>query len=113
MNLIQALDAIREEARRIQLSIGADLWSAIIRQLREENCFNQRYADAIEEIIGSIVSRLDDATVTAMWRETETGIADNAEDEDLFPDSVRMDLEVELLDEVVNLAHRIAFDGHI
>jgi hypothetical protein len=112
MHLLEVLDAIRGKAMQMELSEGADLWSAILKQIRRTKYFDQRYADAIEELIGSIVKGLDDATVIAMWRETETGMADNAEDEDLFPGSVRMDLEMELLDEIGKLAYEEANVGH-
>jgi hypothetical protein len=42
--------------------------------------------------------------------ETETGMINEIEDECLFPDSVRMDLEMELLQEITNLAWEEAKD---
>jgi len=62
------------------------------KQIGKDKCFHQRYADAIEDTIRSLVDGLDDETVMAMWCETETGMADSANVEELVPDSVRMDL---------------------
>ena len=47
---------------------------------------------------------LDDETSIALWRTTEAGFADETEDDCLFPDCIRIDLEMELLKEVTDLA---------
>jgi hypothetical protein len=39
-----------------------------------------------------------------MWRETEAGMMDESEDDCLIPDCLRMDLEIELLQQVTELA---------
>jgi hypothetical protein len=105
MRLFQAIDNIREKIGGIQSSEGTDLWSTILNQIRKKKCFDHEYAAAIEEIIRSLVAGLDDDTVIAMWRETETGMADAADDEKLVPDCVRMDLEMELFEAIMDLAY--------
>ncbi|HZK79705.1 MAG TPA: hypothetical protein VFC46_01530, partial [Humisphaera sp.] len=52
--------------------------------------------------------RLDDNAAIAMWRETEMGMGDDAHDEQLVVDCVRMDLEAELLEAVTHLAYEEA-----
>ena len=108
MHLFQAVDAIREKVVGMQFAEQVDLWAAILKQIRKEKCFDNRYADAIEAIIRSLVAGLNAGTVIAMWRETEIGMADQADDEELVSDCVRMDLEVELLDAVTKLAYEEA-----
>jgi len=105
MNVFQAIAAIREKVIGIPSSAGADMWSAILTQIAKEKCFDHQYAAAIEEIIRSLVAGLDDDAVIAMWRETETGMADDADDEELVADCVRMDLEMELLQAITDLAY--------
>jgi len=56
------------------------------------------------EIIRSFLSRLDDQTAIGLWRTTEAGFADDTEDDCLFPDCIRIDLEMELLKAVTDLA---------
>ena len=108
MHLFAAIDVIREQAIGIQLSDETDLWSTILKQIGKNRCFDHGLAVAIEEIIHPLVEGQDDETAIAMWRETETGMADDADDEALVSDSVRMDLEMELLQEVTELAYREA-----
>ncbi len=74
----------------------------------KKQCFDHRYAEAIIKCIGSLLAKLDDKTVIAMWREAETGLAEQMEDEELVPDCVRMDLEMELLEAVTESAYEEA-----
>ena len=81
----------------IRVGGGADLWSAILRQIRLGNSFDGRHSDTIIEVIGEFLVALDDATAISLWRETETGMNDDAANDELVSDCVRMDLEMELL----------------
>jgi hypothetical protein len=55
-------------------------------------------------IIRLFLSRLDNETAIGLWRTTESGFADDTEDDCLFPDCIRIDMEMELLKEVTDLA---------
>jgi len=103
--LSDAVDVIRERVAALRLSKKADVWSTILRQIRKKQCFDHRYAEAIIKCIGSLLDKLDDETVIAMWRETETGMAENAEDAQPVPDFIRMSLEMELLEAVTESAY--------
>ena len=104
MHLVEAADAIREKLIEHRISQRANLWSTILKQIRKRDSFDGQYVDTILEIIRSFLSQLDDETSIALWRTTEAGFADDTEDDCLFPDSIRMDLEMELLKAVTDLA---------
>jgi hypothetical protein len=104
MELTEAADAIREKLIKHRISTRANLWSTILKQMRRQDAFDGKYADTILEIIRSFLSQLDDEAAIALWRSTEAGLADDSEDDCLFPDSIRIDLEMELLKEVTELA---------
>ena len=104
MELTEAADAIREKLIEHRISRTANLWSTILKQIRKQDAFDGQYVDTILEIIRSFLSQLDDETSIALWRTTEAGFADDTEDDCLFPDSIRMDLEMELLKAVTDLA---------
>ena len=50
------------------------------------------------------------AAASSTWRETEVGMCDETEDDRLFPDDLRMDLETELLQQITALAWEEAKD---
>ena len=104
MELTEAADAIREKLIEHRMSRTTNLWSTILKQIRKQDAFDGQYADTILEIIRSFLSQLDDETSIALWRTTEAGFADDTEDDCLFPDCIRMDLEMELLKAVTDLA---------
>ena len=104
MDLTEAADAIREKLIEHRISRTANLWSTILKQIRKQDSFDGHYADTILEIIRSFLSRLDDQTAIGLWRTTEAGFADDTEDDCLFPDCIRIDLEMELLKAVTDLA---------
>ena len=104
MHLSEAIHEIREMLTEHPISRTADLWSTILKQISEQDAFDGRHADTILDLIRSYLGQLGDQTSIALWRTTEAGFADDTEDECLFPDSIRMDLEMELLKGVTDLA---------
>jgi hypothetical protein len=104
MYLAEAVDAIREKLVQHRLSGRKTLWATILKQIAKQHAFDGHYADTILEVIRSFLSQVDDKTIISLWRQTETGMGDDAEEECLYPDSVRMDLEMELLKAVTDLA---------
>ena len=103
MELTEAADAIREKLIEHRIST-ANLWATILEQIRKQDSFDGHHADTILECIRSFLSRLDDRTAIDLWRTTEAGFADDAEDDCLVPDCVRIDLAMELLEAVTDLA---------
>lgn len=104
MELTEAAHAIRDKLIDHRISRTANLWPTILKQIETRDSFDGNHADTILDIIRSFLSRLDDQTVIALWRTTEAGFADETENDCLFPDSIRLELEMELLKEVTDLA---------
>jgi len=104
MHLTEAVDAIRERRVRHRQSGRKTLWAAILKQIAKQDGFDGHYADTILEVIRHFVRQLDDETTLSLWRQTGAGMGDQTEDACLFPDSVRMDLEMGLLQEITDLA---------
>ena len=105
MNLTEAIELIRQDAivNRVAAKKG-DLWSAMLSSIKTRDSTDGKHVDALQGIIATFLSQLDDDTVIALWAETETGQADHDDLESLVADYVRMALEMELLDEVTKLA---------
>ena len=103
MNLTEAVDAIREKLVQYRLTEGKTLWATILKQIAKQDAFDGQYADTILEAIRAFLKPLEDKTILSLWRETETGMCDNTDDDCLFPDCCRMDLEMELLQEITKL----------
>ena len=102
--LDEVLDLIREQLTGLQLPDGKSVWATILAQILRQNSFEGQHAETILELIRRYLKLLDDQAIFALYRQTETGMTDTAHDDQLFADSCRVDLEVELLREVTNLA---------
>lgn len=76
----------------------------ILKQIVKQDCFDGQYANIILEAIGDFLKPLDDKTIIALWQETETGMCNDTEDDFLLADWCCMDLEMELLQEITNMA---------
>ncbi len=104
MYLTEVVDEIRDKLTQHRLSGRKLLWATAIKQIAKQDSFDGHYADIILEAIRALLKPLDDKTILSLWRETETGMCDDAEDESLFADCCRMDLEMELLQQTTDLA---------
>lgn len=104
MYFSQVVDDIQDKLTQHRLSGGESLWATIIEQIVREDSFDGRHADRILEYICAFLKQLDDKTIFSLWRETEVGMGDDSEDDCLFADSCRMDLEMELLQQTTDLA---------
>jgi hypothetical protein len=104
MYIPEVVNDIREKLVQHRLSGKKTLWSTILKQIAKQDSFDGQYADTILEAIRSFLRPLDDKTIISLWRQTETGMGDDTDDECLFPNCCRMDLEMELLQEVTALA---------
>jgi hypothetical protein len=104
MYISEAVDDIRDALVQHRLSGRKTLWSTILKQIAKQDSFDGQYADTILEAIRAFLKPLDDKTIISLWRETETGMCDDTEDECLFPDCCRMDLEMEMLQQITDMA---------
>jgi len=111
MYIPEAVDVIREKLVTHRLSGRKTLWSTILKQIAKKDSFEGKYADTILETIRSFLKPLNDQTIISLWRQTETGMGDDTDDECLFPDCCRTDLEMELLKEITDLAWAEAKDA--
>jgi|GEM_PF-7031949 hypothetical protein len=104
MEFDDVVDVIREKLLQHRISGKATLWSTIVTRIASNDSFDAKYADTILEAIRSLLESLDDRTVISLWRQSETGMGDDTEDDCLFPDCCRMQLEMELLQTITDLA---------
>ena len=104
MYLSQAVDEIRDTLVQHRLSGRTYLWSTILEQIAKRDSFDGHYADTILEAIRAFLKPLDDKKIISIWRDTETGMCDETEDECLFPECCRIDLEMEILHQTTELA---------
>jgi hypothetical protein len=111
MYLAEAVDAIREKLVGHRLSGRKPLWTTILKQIAKQDAFDGQYADTMLEVIRSFLSQTDDKAIISLWRRTGTGMGDETEEACLDPPSVRMDLEMELLQGITDLAWEEAKDG--
>jgi hypothetical protein len=102
--LFDAVGEIREQLVQHRLAPRRFLWSTILKQIAKQDSFDGAHADTILEIIRSFMRPLDDATIISLWRESEVGMCDETEDDRLFPDDLRMDVEMELLQQITDSA---------
>jgi hypothetical protein len=104
MYLTEALVEIREKLVQHRLSGRKTLWATILKQIAKQDAFDGAYADTILEVIRVFLKPFDGKTIISLWRETEVGMCDETPVELLFPDDLRMDVEMELLQQVTDLA---------
>jgi hypothetical protein len=102
--LPEAIDEIREKLVQHRLSGTKTLWVTILKQVAKQDSLDGQYADTILEATRAFLKPLDDKTIISLWRESETGMRHDTNDDCLFPDCCRMDLEMELLQQITDLA---------
>lgn len=108
--LTEAVDEIREKLVQHRLAPRRFLWATMLKQIAKQDSFDGHCADTILEAIRALLKPLDDKVIVSLWRQTETGMCDDTEDDCLFPDCCRMDLEMELLQQITDLAWEEAKD---
>ena len=74
----------------------------VLAQVAKSDACDGSLADLLLGIIRDYLKRPSDQEINSMWLETETGGGDDPEE--LLADSVRIDLEMELLAEVTRVA---------
>jgi hypothetical protein len=104
LSFYTAVDDIRATATEYRLpgSKRRFLWATIMAQVASSDMCDGSLADLLLDIIRDYLKRPSDVEIISMWLQTETGGGDDPEE--LLADSVRIDLEMELLAEVTRLA---------
>lgn len=92
-------------------SDGPDGWDRIVRITAEHDSLPHREVEAIKKVIADAYRGWSDAERRAIWYETDSGMADD-DDDDAFCDTsfngIGYALQVEMLDEVTRAARRDA-----
>ena len=81
-----------------------NLWDMTVHQIKNKDSVDGRYYDSIQGIVNEHISQMKDDEVIIVWKETETGINRDYEPEDVPIDSLKFDLEEELMDEITKIA---------
>lgn len=81
-----------------------NVWSKIVAQISERDSLDASYCEIVEKGISDYLNKLDDDAKRQLWTETESGLGSDAEAQDFLIDSIEMELEMELLDEVTQYA---------
>ena len=106
MVLDEAIESVRSAAQRHAVPRGKNrkrnLWDTVLAQIAERDSFEGEFADTFLELIREFLPALSDETVIDLWCQTETGMGDDPEEQ--VAESVRIDLEEELLHEVTKAA---------
>ncbi len=104
MYLSQAVDEIREMLVKHRLAPRKFLWRTILQQIKKQNCFDGHLENPIMEAIRSLLRPVDDATIKSLWRESEIGMCREDEADRNFLDDLRSDVEMEILQQLLDMA---------
>jgi hypothetical protein len=104
MYLSQAVDEIRDKLVQHRLAPKTFLWSTIRKQIAKQDAFDEAYVDVILEAIRTFLRPLDDVTILALWRETDVGLVDESRGVHFSPADLRLDVEMDLLEQLTDLA---------
>ncbi len=108
--VIHLYEAVQDIIEQLEIqSDPADnktsVWNKVISQISERDYLDSSYCDIIEKFISVYLDKLDDDSKRHLWTETETGgWNSHLAVQDIHIDSIEMDLEVELLDEITRYA---------
>lgn len=80
------------------------LWEMTVHQIKIKNSIDGLYYNLIQDIVNEYIKKLKDEEVINIWKETESGMNRNFEPEDLPTDSLKLDLEEEIMDEITTIA---------
>lgn len=103
--MLQALDIIVGKLKAT--TIGANsAWNLILRNFAEYKfkAIDSKYLIYIEDAISEYVTSLPSKRKREIWNQTEAGIRQPDEMGNILIESIEMDLEVELLEEVTKFA---------
>ena len=104
MFLTEAVDEIREKLVQHRLAPRKFLWQTLLKQIKKQDSFDGHLEDPIIETIRSLLRPLDDATINSLWQETEIGMSNESKADHYLADDLRVDVEMELLQQITDLA---------
>ena len=81
-----------------------DVWTAMTLQISSRDSCDWTYVSIIMELINKHLKELKGKTIRSLWKETETGIKHQLDDEGFSVDSLRIDLKMELLELITKRA---------
>jgi hypothetical protein len=108
--LIDAVWDIEDELMKIPFTKNKSVWEGIINEIKKKRTIAYKYIEIIEAEISKYLKTLKDEDKKSIYRETETCMLNQDEDEiELYTvDSIEMDLENELLSELIDNAYEEA-----
>jgi hypothetical protein len=104
LSFFAAVDDIRDAAieHRLPGPRKKLLWATILAQVAKRDACDGSLANLLLGIIRDYLKKPTDEDIISMWLQTESGGGDDPEE--LLPECVRIDLEMELLAEVTRVA---------
>ena len=81
-----------------------NLWDIAVHQIKVKNSLDGFYYDLIQSVSNEYVKKLKDSEIIQIWKETETGSNSINEPENVPIDSLKFDLEEEIMYEITGAA---------
>ena len=81
-----------------------NLWEMTLHQVKNKNSIDGIYYNLIQNIVNESIRKLRYEEVIQIWKETESSINRDFEPEDVPIDSLKLDLEEEIMDEIATIA---------
>jgi len=83
-----------------------NLWETTLHQIKNKNSIDGRCYSLIQNIVNEFIEKLRDEEIIQIWKETELSLNRDFEPEDVPIDSLKFDLEEEIMDEITTIAWR-------
>jgi len=87
-------------------NVEMNLWETTLHQIKNKNSIDGRYYSLIQNIVNEFIKKLRDEEIIQIWKETELSLNRDFEPEDVPIDSLKFDLEEEIMDEITTIAWR-------
>ena len=81
-----------------------NLWEMTLYQIKTKDSIEGRYYSLIQNIVNDSINKLGNNEIIRIWRETELGGNSNLEPEDVPIESLKFDLEEEIMDDLTTIA---------
>ena len=81
-----------------------NLWDTAVHQIKKKNSLDGFYYDSIQSISNEYIKKLKENEIVQIWKETETGMNSSYEAENVPIDSLKFELEEEIMYEITGLA---------
>ena len=81
-----------------------NLWDIVVHQIKVKNSLDGFYYDLIQSVSNEYINKLKDNEIIQIWKETETGRNSINEPENVPIDSLKFELEDEIMSEITDVA---------